>query len=145
MKAKQKMLLQLTYTQISSSTDQVAELFHRRLQRQDPALRQAFADLDLKAHGRRLVNLIGQLVRHLDQPQEAAEEARELGRIYAEKGLEEVHFDAMGEALLWVLEEQLGELGRDERRAWAVTYGALTGWMKEGAAHAAARRSLAAG
>lgn len=143
MKAKQKMLLQLTYTQISSSTDQVAELFHRRMQRKDPALRQAFSELDLKAHGRRLVNLIGRLVRHLDRPEEVAEEARELGRIYADQGLDDGHFNAMGEALLWVLEERLGDLGRDEKKAWVVTYRALTDWMKEGAA-GAGRKAVAA-
>ena len=51
MTPKQKMLLQLSFTQITSSTDDVAERFHRRLLRLDPALRRS----DLKSEGRKLI------------------------------------------------------------------------------------------
>lgn len=131
MKPKQKMLLQLSYTQISSATDQVAERFHRRLLRLDPALRRA----DLKAEGRKLLQLIGLAVRSLDDPDQVSGAARDLGREYASQGLTEEHFDTMGEALMWTLEQTLGEggLGREERTAWMQTYRKLTGWMKEGA------------
>lgn len=131
MKPKQKMLLQLSYTQISSVTDEVAERFHRRLLRLDPALRRA----DLRAEGRKLIQLIGLAVRSLDDPEKVSGPARDLGREYASQGLTEEHFDTMGEALLWTLEQTLGEggLGREERTAWTRTYQKLTGWMKEGA------------
>jgi len=131
MTPKQKMLLQLSYTQISSATDEVAERFHRRLLRLDPALRRA----DLKSEGRKLLQLIGLAVRKLDRPEEVTQAARDLGREYSDRGLTEEHFDTMGEALLWTLEQVLGEDGLDriERTAWIHVYRTLTGWMKEGA------------
>lgn len=136
MTPKQKMLLQLSYTQISSSSDEVAERFHRRLLRLDPALRRS----DLKTEGRQLIQLIGLAVRSFDQPERTATAARELGREYARRGLTESHFDTMGEALLWTLEETLGEdgLDRDERTAWIRVYQSLTEWMKEGSQEAGA-------
>lgn len=137
MTPKQKMLLQLSFTQLSSAADEVAERFHRRLLRLDPALRRA----DLKAEGRKLFQLIGLAVRHFDDPEEVSEAARSLGRGYASQGLGDEHFDTMGEALMWTLEQSLGEgeLGREERAAWVNTYRTLTGWMKEGAQEVAER------
>jgi len=130
MKPKQRMQLQLSYTQLSSATDEVAERFHRRLLRLDPTLRRA----DLKAQGRKLLQLIGLAVRSFDDPQRVTVAAKSLGREYAAEGLTREHFDLMGEALLWTLEESLaGELGRDERKAWTRIYQDLTEWMKEGA------------
>lgn len=131
MTPKQKMLLQLSFTQLSSAADEVAERFHRRLLRLDPALRRA----DLKVEGRKLLRLIGLAVRNFDDPEQVSGEARDLGREYAAQGLTEEHFDTMGEALLWTLVQTLGEeeLSREERTAWVRTYQTLTGWMKEGA------------
>lgn len=134
MKPKQRMLLQLTYTQISSKTDQVAEQLHRRLVRLDPQLRVALAGSDLKPLGRRLIHLMGLAVRPQETEDGVAESARSLGVDYAEAGLGEVHFDTVGEALLWTVEQTLEEgLSRDERLAWTRIYQQLTGWMKEGA------------
>lgn len=142
MTPKQKMLLQLSFTQITSSTDEVAERFHRRLLRLDPALRRS----DLKTEGRKLIQLIGLAVRSFDEPERVAEAARGLGREYAAQGLTEDHFNTMGEALLWTLEQTLGEggLDRDERTAWIRIYQTLTDWMKEGAQPAARRKGAAA-
>lgn len=131
MTPKQKMLLQLSYAQLGSASEEVAERFHQRLLGLDTALSRT----DLKREGRKLLQLLGLAVRSLDEPERVTEAARSLGSQYAAQGLTGAHFDTMGEALLWTLEQTVGEggLDRDERTAWIQTYRTLTGWMKEGA------------
>jgi hemoglobin-like flavoprotein len=142
MTPKQRMLLQLSFTQLSGAADEVADRFHQRLLGLDSEMPRT----DLKTEGRKLLQLIGLAVRNLDDPDQVSGAARDLGREYASLGLTDEHFDTMGEALLWTLEQFLGEgePGKEERAAWILTYQTLTGWMKEGAQGVASSQGPAA-
>lgn len=59
---------------------------------------------------------------------------RDLGRRHAGYGVTEAHYDTVGAALLWTLEQGLGSSFTPEvRTAWASAYGRLAGVMKAAA------------
>jgi nitric oxide dioxygenase len=62
------------------------------------------------------------------------EHIRALARRHVEYGVEETHYAKVGEALLWTLEQGLGESFTGEvREAWASAYGLLSRTMIEAA------------
>ena len=64
----------------------------------------------------------------------------EVGRRHGGYGVTDAHYDTVGEALLWTLEQGLGaEFTPNARSAWALTYGTLAGVMQN-----AANRDIAA-
>ena len=64
----------------------------------------------------------------------------ELGRRHVDYGVRDEHYDLVGEALLWALEQGLGpEWSPAVREAWIAAYSALAGVMKQGAAAGQAR------
>ena len=54
-------------------------------------------------------------------------------------GVEDAHYATVGKALLWTLEQGLGDAFTLEvREAWTIAYGLLAGTMQEGAREAVA-------
>ena len=64
---------------------------------------------------------------------------RALGRRHVGYGVRDSHYATVGEALLWTLEQGLGDaFTPDVRAAWAETYGTRAGVMQRAAAGAKA-------
>ena len=58
----------------------------------------------------------------------------DLGRRHAAYGAKDVHYDKVGEALLWTLEKVHGPAFTPQvREAWATLYGTVAETMKSGA------------
>jgi len=61
--------------------------------------------------------------------------SKELGRQHVNYGVQEEHYDTVGAALLWTLEQGLQEEFTTEvKEAWTTVYGLLAQTMKEAAA-----------
>ncbi len=109
--------------------EQVAVLFYDRLFTIAPPLRALFRS-DQKAQRIKLVTMLGMLVKGLDHPDNVVEALADLGLRHGGYGVKAVDYDAVGAALLWTLEQGLGEsFDPATRAAWTKLYGAIAGVM----------------
>jgi hemoglobin-like flavoprotein len=70
------------------------------------------------------------VVKSLDRLDQLLPAVQALGRRHAGYGVRPAHFDSVGAALLWTLEQGLGEVFTAEvREAWASAYTAIASVM----------------
>ena len=75
----------------------------------------------------------------LDRLESVVPAVQQLGVRHVGYGVKDEHYDTVGAALLWTLEQGLGDGFTSEvKDAWATVYGVLAGTMKSAAAEAAA-------
>jgi len=114
-----------------------AGLFYGKLFEMDPALRPMFTS-DMTVQGEKLMRMIGIAVDHLDKLDEIVPAVQELGVKHLDYGVRNSHYDTVGTALLWTLEQGLGEaFTPDVRKAWTEVYTLLASTMKAAATAAA--------
>ena len=134
MNAKQTALVQQSFQKILPITDTAATLFYDRLFTLDPSVRSLFKG-DMQLQERILMQTISFAVKGLHQPETILPTVQELGKRHKAYGVKEEHFDTVGAALLWTLEQGLAEEFTPEvREAWAAAYSLLANVMKEAAA-----------
>jgi hemoglobin-like flavoprotein len=132
----QKTIVRNTFAKVSTNAPAVAALFYQRLFELDPGLRALFKG-DMAAQGRKLIAMIGTAVSNLHQIDAIMPAVQELGQRHVGYGVKDPDYETVGTALLWTLEQGLGDgFTAPVREAWAVCYGTLAGAMKD-AAHAA--------
>ncbi len=113
---------------------EAAALFYDRLFALDPSARALFAGADLRAQGEKLMGTLGFVAAALRRPGAVLGAVADLARRHAGYGVRERHYESVGEALLWTLEQGLGAAFTPElREAWAAAYGLLSGAMIEAA------------
>jgi hemoglobin-like flavoprotein len=138
MTPQQIALVRMSFAAVRPIADSAAALFYGRLFELDPSLRPLFKT-DLHGQGRLLMQMIGLAVDNLDRLDELAPKLTSLGRRHAGYGVREAHYETVGAALLWTLEQGLGaDFTPETRAAWASAYALLAQTMKAGAAAAAA-------
>ena len=134
MTPQQIALVQSTWSKVVPIQDQAAKLFYDKLFEMDPSLRPLFKG-DMVEQGRKLMAMINTAVNGLTRLNEIVPAVQALGRRHVGYGVKEVHYETVGAALLWTLEQGLGPSFTPEvRQAWATAYGLLAGVMKEAAA-----------
>ena len=128
---KQKLLVQETFEKVRPIADAAASLFYDRLFTLDPSLRALFRG-DMKEQGQKLMQMIGMAVKGLDRLNELVPAVENLGRRHAGYGVQTEHYETVGAALLWTLEQGLGaDFTEDVKEAWATVYGVLAGVMQQ--------------
>lgn len=133
MTPKQKQLVRQSFKQVAPIADRAATLFYARLFELDPALRSLFKG-DMAEQGRKLMKTIAVAVDSLDRLDDLVPLVQDLGRRHVEYGVQPAHYDSVGSALLWTLEQGLGkDFTPETREAWTVVYGLLAGAMKDAA------------
>ena len=131
-------IVQDTWSQIESISTQAAQLFYERLFELDPSLRTLFNN-DIEKQGKKLVAMIGIAVGSLNKVDALVPAVQALGRRHASYGVRPEHFDTVGTALLWTLEQGLGpSFTPQAREAWATVYETLASTMKAAPAEQAA-------
>jgi hemoglobin-like flavoprotein len=132
MNPERKALVQTTWALVEPIADQAAGLFYDRLFQLDPALRHLFTSADMREQGRKLTQMITVAVRGLDRLAEFIPAIQALGRRHAGYGVQDSHYDTVGAALLWTLEQGLGAAFTAEvREAWTETYTILATVMRQ--------------
>jgi len=122
-----------TWAQVLPIQDQAAKLFYGRLFELDPSVKPMFPD-DLSAQGRKLMTTINVAVNALGRLDSIRPVVVEMGRRHVGYGVVDGHYDTVGEALLWTLEQGLGDTFTPEvKEAWTLTYTSIADVMKEGA------------
>ncbi len=131
-------IIQNTFAAVRTSAEQVAEIFYGRLFEIAPAVRPLFPD-DLKPQGRKLMTMLATVVDGLENLGDLVPAVQDLGRRHVRYGTAPEHYDAVGAALLWTLEQGLGDAWSDEAKdAWTAAYTTLATVMKDAAAEAKA-------
>jgi len=81
-----------------------------------------------------LMQTLTVVVKSLDRLDQIVPAVQALGRRHAGYGVREAHYATVGAALLWTLEQGLGEAFTPPvREAWATAYGILASVMVEAA------------
>jgi hemoglobin-like flavoprotein len=127
-------LIRESWAAVEPIADTAAGLFYGRLFELDPALERLFRRTDMARQRRVLMGTLAVVVKTLDRIEELLPAVEALGRRHAGYGVRESHYATVGAALLWTLEQGLGEAFTPAvREAWTEAYGTLASVMIEAA------------
>lgn len=125
-------LIRDSWTAVEPIADTAAGLFYGRLFELDPAIERLFRRTDMDAQRKNLMQTLTVVVKSLDRLDQILPAVEALGRRHAGYGVREVHYATVGAALLWTLEQGLGDaFTTDVRKAWTTAYGTLASVMIE--------------
>jgi len=114
-----------------------ADMFYRRLFEIDPATRKLFRATEMVAQRKKLVQMLNFAVNGLDRLDVLTSKVEDLGRRHAGYGVTDAHYDSVGAALLWTLEQGLGRAWTPAvASAWTEVYGMLSDIMRRAPARA---------
>lgn len=133
MTTHQVKLVQSSWALVAPIAEQAAALFYGRLFELDPNLKHLFKS-DLKEQGKKLMQMLGMVVHGLTNLDRLLPAVRDLGQRHGNYGVADSHYDTVGAALLWTLEQGLGNHFTVEvKEAWTTAYTALATTMKKAA------------
>ena len=133
MNETQIQLVQNSFNQVRPIAVTAAELFYNRLFALDPSLRPMFKG-DMAHQGRMLMSMLSAAVNGLTNLAALVPVVRQLGVRHANYGVRDEHYATVGSALIWTLEQGLGDAFTvDVRKAWTAAYGVLANTMQAGA------------
>lgn len=140
MSPEQIALVQDSWSHIVPDMSHAGSMFYERLFDQHPELRDLFHH-ELKLQTDKLMSMIDTTVMALDHMEDIDPILIELGKRHLQYGVNDEDYDAVEEALLWALDQALGDRFTAEVRvAWELTYNQLAWIMIEAAR--AKRRAL---
>lgn len=133
MNPNQIQLVQQSFEQVKPIVETAADLFYDRLFELDPGLRPMFKS-DLSEQKRNLMTTLSFAVAGLKKPERILPAVRQLGARHMGYGVQEQHYQTVGQALLWTLAQGLGEQFTAEvEEAWTAVYVTLASAMQEAA------------
>jgi hemoglobin-like flavoprotein len=127
-------LIRDSWAAVEPIADTAAGLFYGRLFELDPAIERLFRRTDMAGQRKVLMQTLTVVVKSLDKLDQIVPAVQALARRHAGYGVREAHYATVGEALLWTLEQGLGEAFTPEvRAAWTSAYGTVASVMIEAA------------
>jgi hemoglobin-like flavoprotein len=89
----------------------------------------------MEAQGRKFWQMVAEIVRVLDEPDELVSQTAALGRRHLGYGVTDDQYELVGAALLWTLEQALGSaFTREVGDAWSEAYLMVATVMRRSAA-----------
>jgi len=126
-------LVRDSFAKVEPITPQAAAMFYDRLFVLDPSLKPLFKS-DMNEQGRMLMAMIGTVVANLGNLETIIPAVQDLGRRHATYGVQPRHYETVGAALLWTLEQGLGDaFTQPVKAAWTEAYTVLSSVMQKGA------------
>ena len=123
-------LIQKTWEQVLPIADNAAQPFYNCPFELDLSLRSMFSHTDMAEQRKKVMQMITVAVRglgRLEEPRPAAA----LGHRDVGYGVQDHHYDAVSAALIWTLEQALGDAFTPEaRESWTSTYTTLADSMR---------------
>jgi len=133
MNSQQIALVQESFRKVLPISETAATIFYARLFELDPSLRKLFTG-DMKRQGMMLMSMIASAVRGLSDANALIPVLTALGRRHGGYGVVDAHYTTVAEALLWTLEQGLGEdFTLETREAWVAAYTMMATVMQQGA------------
>jgi hemoglobin-like flavoprotein len=137
MTPRQIELIRASWSAVEPVAYRAATLFYYQLFELDPTLERLFRKADMAKQRKVLMQTLAGVVKNLDRIDTIVPAVEALGRRHAGYGVRAEHYETVGVALLWTLEQGLGEAFDEEtREAWATAYGTLASVMIGAAEHA---------
>jgi len=134
MTPEQVSLVRASFAKIAPIAPAAAGLFYDRLFSLDPKLRDLFTG-DMAEQGRKLMAMIATAVAGLDRPDDLGPALRAMGARHARYGVRDADYGTVAGALLWTLEQGLGDsFTLETREAWTACYISIAAQMQAGAA-----------
>ena len=104
----------------------IAELFYAKLFVDRPGLRKMFP-ADMQEQNKKLMDMLHYIVLRLDRLDELTDEIAAMAHRHEGYGVKPAHYQYVGAALLWTLEQGLGkEWTKEVAEAWKESYETLT-------------------
>ncbi len=123
MTPEQVKLIKLTFVEVMNAKQQVGRMFYDRLFAIAPDTRAMFKT-DIDAQAAKLMDTLALAVGMLRDVPNLVSTLQALGERHAGYGVKDEHYAKVGEALLWTLEQGLGQAFTPQvREAWAALYG----------------------
>jgi hemoglobin-like flavoprotein/uncharacterized protein YjiS (DUF1127 family) len=139
-----KRLVQESWRQVAPIADAAAERFYQRLFEIDPPTRKLFHVGRMAEQRRKVVQALTLAVEGLDNLDALLPAIRDLGRRHDAYGVNDRHYESVGVALLWTLQQGLGAAWTPAlASAWTEVYVLLSDAMRQAAREAAAHDTRA--
>ncbi|MDP2903384.1 MAG: mechanosensitive ion channel [Methylovulum sp.] len=123
-------IIQHTWSLVRPIADDAARMFYERLFQLDPSLKPMF-HTEPKAQRIKLIGMLSLVVKGIGNLDNLMGTIQELGMRHVNYGVQDAHYDTVGAALLWTLEQGLGKEWTPEAKvAWSTAYGVLSSAMK---------------
>jgi hemoglobin-like flavoprotein len=134
MTPEQISLVQSTFVQIRPMAETAVTLFYARLFTLDPSLRPLFTG-NMQQQGAMLLRMLALAIDGLHRPDTLLPTLQALGQRHGGYGVCASHYDTVGDALLWTLEQALGaQWTLETRAAWSAAYTLLASAMQTASA-----------
>ena len=134
----QVLLVQSSFQHVLPIADAAGLLFYERVFTLAPGTRSMFGD-DIALQASRTMGAVKTAVDGLGDIEKVAPFLVRLGARHVRYGVRAEHFDVVGAALLWTLQQGLGSLFTPEvREAWTAAFGVITSAMLTGMEQASA-------
>jgi hemoglobin-like flavoprotein len=129
MTSEQVALVQQSFAKVAPISDAAAVMFYDRLFEVAPAVRAMFP-ADMTEQRKKLMGTLAVVVNGLSNLESILPAASALAKRHVAYGAKPEHYPVVGAALLWTLEQGLGEAWTAElAAAWTVAYTTLSGYM----------------
>ena len=129
-------LVQSSWQKVTPISDTAADLFYDRLFTIAPDVKPLFPD-EMSGQKKKLMQTLGYVVAGLKNLDGIVQAVRELGVRHNDYRVEPQMYDSVGAALLWTLEQGLGDdFTPATAEAWGTAYGTLSSVMIEAAEEA---------
>jgi hemoglobin-like flavoprotein len=134
MTPEQARLITTSWNSVASIADNAIEQFYNRLFEIDPSARALFRATDMPEQRRKVIEALSLALQSLDDLAAPTPTLEELGRRHQRYGVAAAHYDSVGQALLWTLEQGLGAAWTPAvAAAWTELFGQLSSVMKRAA------------
>lgn len=130
MTTQQTEIILNTWAAVSKINDEtVGTLFYNRLFEIAPELRSLFR-APVPEQSKKLMAMLHYLIRNLDKPDEISLSLSNLAQRHVNYNVKAEHYNIVGSALIWTLEQGLGDLWNDAaQEAWIGLYSHVAGVM----------------
>jgi len=124
---EEKLLVNKTFYQIAPISDRASERFYSRLFEVAPAMRDLFSKADMREQRKKLIDMVALVVYSLENIDKVKKALHSLGDRHVEYGVKLEDYTTVGDAFLWMLEQELGEDYTPETAAaWTKTWQLMT-------------------
>ncbi|MGF1621118.1 MAG: globin domain-containing protein [Rhodomicrobiaceae bacterium] len=124
-------IVQDSFHSIGQQSQEASRIFYDELFRISPEIRQIFPE-DMTQHKAKFVQMLGTVVRSLNQIATVSDHVVDLGRRHMAYDVEEEHYPVVCEALLAMLERIMGtDFTPEIKEAWNAAYDMLARVMLE--------------
>jgi hemoglobin-like flavoprotein len=134
MTPEQTRLIKETWRRVLPIADGAAALFYNRLFEIDPSTERLFFNTRMPEQRKKLVQMLSAALQGLDNLDALVPVVENLGRRHRGYGVTAEHYESVGAALLWTLEQGLGRAWTPQAaEAWTQLYGLLSAVMRRAA------------